>query len=404
MLDDSTAIQSTEVHLRQERARYTSIDGIRGWMSFVVLLHHCYLFMVFPILGYDSPWMRFVTSGHFAVLVFFVLSGFVLSITFIDKGDPATIWHLALRRYFRLVIPIFCSCAVAYVLMKLGLMASTRAALVTHDAVWLGSFYSFDPSVVGLLRFSFLDVFVQYPPTGTYNSNLWTMSAELIGSFIVFASLLILPKRYLLIPQIVLTTVFFYLNSNFFCFSCGVLLAYFAAWINREPLSEKRAKLISKVTIAAIIAVIVSVGYTTMRPALPDFVSIHVGAESVSMAMAVLFVFGCVNARFIRAFFESRISKFMGDISFPLYLVQIPILCSFSSLFFLKLVNSQVSPSTACLWTVAFTIAANFLGAIAFLPIERAAIALSRRFSIWFFARHSAPPTAQKSPPVSTLS
>lgn len=385
----SIAAETSDKQLRKERARYTSIDGIRGWMSFIVLLHHCYLFMVFPITGYDSPWMRLATSGHFAVLVFFVLSGFVLSIAFLEKGDPALIWHLALRRYFRLVIPIFFSCVLAYGLMKTGLMANVPVAQITQDTTWLPTFYRFDPSLIGLFKFSLFDVFVQYPPLGTYNSNLWTMSAELIGSFIVFGSLLILPRRFLLMPQIVLTIVFFYLNSNFFCFSCGVLLAYFAASMSHHPIqSEKRLAMTLGVTLASIAAVIVSVGSMTLRPTLPNVVVTHIGSESVSMMVAVMFVFGCINTPFIRAFFESRISKFMGDISFPLYLVQIPIICSVSSLFFLKLTAKQISPVVACGWTVLFTVVTVLLVAMAFLPIERAAIALSRRFSIWLFARN----------------
>jgi hypothetical protein len=44
-----------------------------------------------------------------------------------------------------------------------------------------------------------------------------------------------------------------------------------------------------------------------------------------------------VFAPFYRQLFSSATSRFLGKISFPLYLVQIPLICSYSSFLFLRL-------------------------------------------------------------------
>jgi len=74
--------------------RYTSLDGLRGLASLVVLVHHCFLISPQLAAAVDSngtgpfeSWVWWVTftpvhllwAGQEAVIVFFILSGFVLT-------------------------------------------------------------------------------------------------------------------------------------------------------------------------------------------------------------------------------------------------------------------------------------------------------------------------------------
>ena len=74
-------------------SRLHGLDGIRGVAALFVVLHHCWL-LSFP--GYPSDtgpwWLGWLIYGHFAVVVFIVLSGFSLSIAPARSG-----WQLAER-------------------------------------------------------------------------------------------------------------------------------------------------------------------------------------------------------------------------------------------------------------------------------------------------------------------
>ncbi len=78
-----------------------SLDDLRGLAALVVLLSHCLLTLPQPdTLGsplHLAPWellrtweiyspLRLLTAGNGTVMIFFVLSGFVLSLPFIAQG------------------------------------------------------------------------------------------------------------------------------------------------------------------------------------------------------------------------------------------------------------------------------------------------------------------------------
>jgi len=73
------------------------------------------------------------------------------------------------------------------------------------------------------------------------------------------------------------------------------------------------------------------------------------------------------------ALFETRLSKFLGSISFPLYLVQVPVLCSFGA--YLRLQDFSLSIA------LPLVIAASISAAVAVRPIDQFAVWIGRSFS-----------------------
>lgn len=69
-----------------ERLRF--LDGIRGWGALFVVLYHMYI-QICPITpGAQSVMKRiFVFNGMLAVVLFFVVSGYSLSVGFLRTGD-----------------------------------------------------------------------------------------------------------------------------------------------------------------------------------------------------------------------------------------------------------------------------------------------------------------------------
>jgi peptidoglycan/LPS O-acetylase OafA/YrhL len=95
------------------RRRLEGLDGIRGLAALFVVLHHCWL-MAFPgFPGNGGPWwLGWLLYGHFAVVVFIVLSGFSLAVS------PArSQWRLggagrfARRRAWRILPPYWAALA-----------------------------------------------------------------------------------------------------------------------------------------------------------------------------------------------------------------------------------------------------------------------------------------------------
>jgi len=138
----------------------------------------------FESLVHGTP-LALLYAGTFAVAIFFVLSGFVLSIGFFQTGDVKIVKKLALSRYLRLMIPALVSVILAFLLMSIGFSRIPEAAgQITGSASWLSS-WSFDTNLFAAIKNGAVDIFVH--AGSAFNNVLWTMFTEFIGSFMVFA-------------------------------------------------------------------------------------------------------------------------------------------------------------------------------------------------------------------------
>ena len=122
--------------------RFRFLDGLRGWAAVVVLLHHLFIdgLPANSFMADRALWAKvFFLNGTLAVSVFFVISGFSLSIRYLETGDGG-FGRIAAGRYLRLALPIFAICAVTYVLLVSGLIRRPGNALP------LDQFLRFTPS------------------------------------------------------------------------------------------------------------------------------------------------------------------------------------------------------------------------------------------------------------------
>ena len=121
--------------------RIEALDSVRGIAALIVVIHHC--FLVKPVYSdfFFSHWKtnasglvswiflytpaRLVWAGYEAVTLFYVLSGLVLALPWIE-GRPVGYKKFALRRICRLYIPYVVAIAIAAVL---------NVALMQHAAV-----------------------------------------------------------------------------------------------------------------------------------------------------------------------------------------------------------------------------------------------------------------------------
>jgi peptidoglycan/LPS O-acetylase OafA/YrhL len=181
--------------------KFGYLDGLRGLAAAVVVADH--LAIAFFQRATDATIqvqhtrledlilktpLHLVVSGNFSVCIFFVLSGFVLSAKFFRTRDRRVVVVSAVRRYARLELPVLVSVLLAYAVITLGLLHNQAAGALTGTP-WLGGLWRFEPTFGGAVYHALVGVFVN--GKSPYNSVLWTMQTELVGSFLVFGLLLV---------------------------------------------------------------------------------------------------------------------------------------------------------------------------------------------------------------------
>ena len=120
----------------KDTKRIPCLDAVRGYAALTVLLAHTTVAglynnpTIWPYLEW-SPF-RFLWAGHQAVIVFFVLSGFALTMM-INSANPFNIFRYLLARAARLYIPFIAS--LLFVVIVIAVMKSSG---ITWEKGWMG--------------------------------------------------------------------------------------------------------------------------------------------------------------------------------------------------------------------------------------------------------------------------
>jgi peptidoglycan/LPS O-acetylase OafA/YrhL len=356
----------------QHPMRFGFLDGLRGWAAVVVLFHHIFIDGL-PANSFMADrlfWAKiFFMNGTFAICLFFVISGFSLSISYLQTGDDKGLARMATGRYVRLALRIFAICAITYLLLVLNIIPPAGQRPSPLDG-----FGTFTPTVKGLFAFSLFGTFVSQSSTENYNPPLWTMFYEFLGSFMVFATVAILRSRRLRNWTLGALFVALAVYEPFFSlFIAGI----FIADLFRQKESLKSGNLVG--------AALCAVGLVlTLLPETWSHLK-YVAAPVCLVAGVALFVPA-------KRLFENRLGEFLGWISFPLYLVQAAVIYSVSvrGLDVLAFFGFEAPEQR---WIVgAATVPIAIFFAILFCPINDFAVRLSRRLGAAFFgpAHHAA--------------
>lgn len=325
--------------------RIKFLDGLRGWGAFFVVLYHVFS-SGFPASDFAQQYLcRFLPfNGPFAVFIFFTVSGFALTISHLNEPDERQLGVLAATRYFRLALPIFCACAVVHVAQLTGVLQPPSERLPP----W-GSFVAFSPSTLHLLRFSFFDVFFNYNFAITYIGPLWTMSIELFGSFVAIGIVLVVGRLKFRQPiLIVICAALFLYGSMNFLFVFGVALA---------DLYQRRG-LDGVYPIGGLILIAISTLYLAVLPW---------SGGRFDMLAACVFIIGSIVQPSIRRLLSGTLSKQLGMISFPLYLMHGPVMLILGAPM-MQHFGTDLRSKTLIQFVV---VAVSLVAAYAFLPINK---------------------------------
>ncbi|WP_238067391.1 acyltransferase family protein [Pseudomonas shirazica] len=245
------------------KEKLTYLDGMRGLAAIVVVLSHCiYWFAPYlhsgtrysphpaplEIVIVNSPF-TFMYRGGSAVWLFFVLSGFVLSFGLLKRREDLNAFRVvAVKRYFRLNIPVFFAVILGYIAMVLGAYKAQQFGVVNpFSLIYTKATPDFWQAFKQALFGS-----IVYGDT-TYNYVLWTISIELYGSFLVFSLIALFGGDYKILRMVCILVFLFALQTqdrtlnSMSLFAAGILLATF-----KQDQCKGRAGIISAVALVAV--------------------------------------------------------------------------------------------------------------------------------------------------------
>ncbi len=346
--------------IAREPERVVWMDGLRGAAAVqVVLLHYATAF--FPAIGLFQPrlahfrWeLRFIQTplfypfdGYSAVYLFFVLSGVALTYSF--GTHPLALLVGVRRRIIRLGIPMLASILLAALLWRLLPDQHAIAAGITGSGDWLGTNTPGPVTIANIAHQVLLEGMAAgyrgtsmlpgqwqlllglRPPTGSFNPPLWTLHIEFYGSLLV---LLLVAVR-ALSPK--LHVALCVLVAILFAASPVVLFLVGHVASSRLPslAALRRRRWLGPVV--GLVGILLCSMQT--RPSL-NLVILGlyraVPAASVGPTMALTQFQAAMGAAFVffgvamtpacRSILTTPMFRWLGKISFALYLVQFPLL------------------------------------------------------------------------------
>lgn len=288
------------------------------------------------------PYLRiFWCSGHTQVGIFFVLSGFVLSwssLSSIREGRHEkfvmSLGSAAFRRWMRLFMPCFLISFLSLIqfytaLIELPITQESNFALQFLDYLWECERFA-NPFHMERTNWEVLH---------KYNATMWTMPVEWAGSLIVFMVLLMVSRirnytRRTII--LVLVPIYSCLSAkwNYWLFTTGILLADYVKQAGGfEQLSNRMSK---RMRFFWIVVLLIGgwmggipgkrewyerPGYEWTDNWIPsNWQDIEGGQRYFWCWSGIMIIWGFAHFATMRRIFERPSCRYLGKISFMLYL------------------------------------------------------------------------------------
>lgn len=328
-----------EIEINQ--GRYDELDSLRGLAALAVFFGH--IFLIFNLSFYAivlfefGPFRAFI-AGSEAVMLFFILSGFVLSLPFYSKR-PFSYSTYAIKRICRIYVPYIFAILLAFVCKEL--FYDGRIASLSK---WFNELWDTDVTLKEMVNHLLL--------VGDFSSNLnvvvWSLVHEMRISFIFPFLMFFLIKIDtvkgigLAILCSIASVIFVFLTgSEYFGTELFVSVHYIALFIVGALLAKHRYYLINSYrtltgNLKILIFFIGVILYVYAHPSfvlnifIPDFHPFYrtvIDSWFVSAGACILIISALSSGKFSRLL-NNKIINYLGKISYSLYLTHIAVLIS----------------------------------------------------------------------------
>ena len=324
------------------KPHYELLDGLRGVAALMVLIYHIFEGFAFAE-GFNGAGEGIITTlnhGHIAVDFFFILSGFVISYAYDDRWNKMTIGSFFKRRLIRL-----------HPMLVMGVIIGVIAFAIEGFKTWNGEATPISWVMLAMLLTMFMIPAIPgagYEVRGNgemfpLNGPMWSLFFEYIGNILYALFIRRLSTKLLALFAVVLGLLhaWFYVfdisqyncvgvgwtidTVNFwggmlrmlFPFTVGMLLAR-----TFKPCKIKGAFWICSL----ILIVIFALPFISFKP---EAISMNALYEVLCIAFIFPLIVWIGASGIAKGEATKRVNKFLGDISYPLYIVHYPIMYIF---------------------------------------------------------------------------
>ena len=357
--------------------RDRSLDSLRGIAAVsVLLLHLSYFKPLNELHGWLAGVYRLISFGHEAVVLFFVLSGYVLYLQI--SRQAMSYLEFMIKRVCRIYLPYFFAIVVAILMQKF---------LHPHVDLAMGDLGSSAWTAPLSIKTIVAHILLIFPFTNNHlDPVIWSLTYEMRLSLIlpllvwaaqrlgwpvvVLASLLLLPIDTLLLHK----QHFGGGVANVYG-TWGHTLAYVSdfvigAWLasQKSYVANKLAPMQTVSFMMFLLGVIAFEMSSRFSIAGGEFYSIY-WHLTLLVAIPMILMAVTTNA-LLQRILDMRVFHWLGDISYSLYLLHTLILLAIVHL---------VGPEKCSIWTLALVVALSFLAAsLSYLYVEKPSIQLGR--------------------------
>ena len=326
------------------KPHYELLDGLRGVAALLVVIYHIFEGLAFAEAtnGAGAGLITTLNHGHIAVDFFFILSGFVISYAYDDRWKTMSMGGFFKRRLIRL-----------HPMLVMGAIVGTITFFIGGFEKWDGTVTPTSWVMIAMLFTMFMIPAVPgvpYEVRGNgemfpLNGPAWSLFFEYVGNIIYALIIRKLSTKRLAVVAVVLGIIhaWFFVGNiseydnigvgwtidkiNFwgglvrmlFPFTVGMLLAR-----TFKPCKVKGAFWIC----SAMLLILFAIPYIASSGK-PSINSLY---EFICIALVFPFIvwLGACGSNCVSDMSAtSRINKFLGDLSYPLYIVHYPIMYLF---------------------------------------------------------------------------
>lgn len=327
------------------------LEGVRGIGALIVFTCHFQL-VFFPrfylliadflkqivslrISNYSIGLIDLEITGNMFLHVFWALSAYVIFRKFFEFGSGGeNLIAASVKRYLRLMLPCGAAVLGSYFLYRAGLIyINTIYVNGLHVHTRQVNLYTISPSFIHALKSSVWNNLFDYDYANSYNGPLWTIEKEFYGSLFCFGLFGVVGQVknrsvfYLVLFSCIYLLKYYWLNS----FLIGYFLSDFDFTLPRrngliyQYASKINEFILGNQLFSVLVFVVIFLGSKYILLKHPYRL------DAVNCILSFLVILLSLRVRVFASMMKFRPIAVLGRLSFGVYVLHWPIMCSFSA-------------------------------------------------------------------------